>query len=142
MTSELIQPKACITATSTYVLWNQSCLLLQFDCLRRTQLRLNIHYTQGIIDPTGMETFEKGPKLETLFRELNSTPVRCHKNVHWIFSYVCNPKFPAFWCFAAGQHVNGCFLANIDVFSIDPHRSMNIYNRLVTARTFKTATEI
>ena len=116
MTTRLIQPKACITATGTYVLCNQSCLLLQFDSLRRTQLRLIMHYTQGIIDSTGTETFAKGPKLETLFRELKSTPVRCHKNIHWLLSYVCNTKFPALWCFAAGQHVNGCFSLTLMYF--------------------------
>ena len=29
-----------------------------------------------------------------------------------------------FGCFAAGQHVNGCFFANIDVFYIGLHRSL------------------
>ena len=36
--------------------------------------------------------------------------------VYWFFTFVCNPRFAAFWCFAAGQHVNGGSIAIIDVF--------------------------
>ena len=54
---------------------------------------------QGIIDSTGTETFAKEPKLVKLFQELQSTPVRCNN-----------------------KHVNGCFFANIELFSIGLHR--------------------
>ena len=71
-----------------------------------------------------MEAFAKESWSVKLFPELKSMPVRCQKKVHWFISNVCNPKFAAFWCFATGQHihVNGCFFANIDVFSIGIHR--------------------
>ena len=36
--------------------------------------------------------------------------------VYWFFTFVCNPRFAAFWCFAAGQHVNGGSIAIIDLF--------------------------
>ena len=60
--------------------------------------------------PFGKETSVK------LFREVKSVPVRYHKKVHWFFSHVCNPKFAAIQCFAAGQHVNRCFFAIICIF--------------------------
>ena len=34
---------------------------------------------QGIIDPTGTETFAKQPKLAKLLRELKPMPVSCNK---------------------------------------------------------------
>ena len=68
---------------------------------------------QGITVSTETETFAKEPKLGNLFRELKSMPVGCHKKVHWIFSYDCKAKFSAFWCFAAGQNVNGTFFNNV-----------------------------
>ena len=71
---------------------------------------------QGIIVPTGTENLAKEPKFVTLFRKLKSPPLRCYKKSPLVFSYVCNTKFAAFCCFAAGQHVNGRFFANIDVF--------------------------
>ena len=66
---------------------------------------------------------QKLSQVIELFRELKSTPVWYNKNVYWFFLYVCNPKFAAFWCFAMGQHVNGWFFANTDVFSIGMHSS-------------------
>ena len=67
--------------------------------------------------------FCKGTAVEKIISGAK-VAVRCHKKFHWFFSYVCNPKFAAFWCFAAGQYVNGFFFANIDVFSICLHRSL------------------
>ena len=42
-------------------------------------------FHQGVIDPTGTETFAKEPKFARLLRELK------------FFSYVCNRKFVVFW---------------------------------------------
>ena len=58
---------------------------------------------QGIIDSTKMRIFAKEPKIVKLFQELKLTPVRCRKKVHWFFLYVCNAKFAAFLCIAAGR---------------------------------------
>ena len=48
---------------------------------------------QGIIDWTETETFAMEPKSAKLLRKQRLTPVRCHKKVHWFFSYVCNRKY-------------------------------------------------
>ena len=67
---------------------------------------------QRIIDPTGTETFAKEPHLVTISGAAVNACV------------ACNPKFCCILSFAAGQNVNDCFFANIDVFSIDLHRSL------------------
>ena len=92
-------------------------MALEGVVLNTTQHRLSVKNSlcQRIIVSTVAETFAKEAKLVGLFRELQSTPVRYHQKVHWFFSYACNAKFAAFWCFAAEQHVDGCFFANIDV---------------------------
>ena len=41
--------------------------------------------TQGIIDPTGMETFTNEPQLETILQKLMSSPCRVTKQVRWVF---------------------------------------------------------
>ena len=73
------------------------CVLLTHVCIE-TSLKLFYYSNQGIIDSTGMQSFAK---LAKSLREIKSMPVRHHLKVHWFFSYVCNPKFSAFWCFAA-----------------------------------------
>ena len=40
---------------------------------------------QGIIDPTGTETFAKEPKLATILRKLKLTPVSHDKKARWFF---------------------------------------------------------
>ena len=58
---------------------------------------------QGIIDPTGTETFAKELMLATILRKLKPMLVSCEKKVHWFLSYVRNPKFAVFKYFAVGQ---------------------------------------
>ena len=62
-----------------------------------------------------METFAKEHKLVKLFWELKSTPMMCHKKSAGFSSMFVTLNL-LFWWFAAKQHVNGCFFANIGVF--------------------------
>ena len=78
--------------------------------MKKPKDRVAFFEVQEIINSTKTKTFAKELKLVKLFRRLST---RCHKKV---FSHVCNAKCAPFWCFAARQHVNGCYFANIDVF--------------------------
>ena len=63
------------------------------------QLQARLDLQQEIIDYTGMEAFAKEPKFGKVLRELTSW---CYLKIHWFLSFVCNSKFAAFECFAAG----------------------------------------
>ena len=54
----------------------------------------------GFLNRNG--NFCKKPQVGKLLRELKSAPMCVIKKVHWFLSYVCNRKFAAFGCFAAG----------------------------------------
>ena len=56
----------------------KSLYMLELYKLVSEQLQSYLDMTQGIIDPTGTETFAKERKFAKLLRELQSTPVRCH----------------------------------------------------------------
>ena len=60
-----------------------------------------------------MKIFAKEPKLAKLLRELKSTPVRYYKKSTDFLVCLCvTAFFLCFGCFAAGQHVDGCFFVN------------------------------
>ena len=71
---------------------------------------------QGIINPTGMETFAKEPKLTKLLRELKSTPLLYNKKVHWFFSHVCNGNFAVFGVLCYGITCKWVLFCSIDVY--------------------------
>ena len=52
---------------------------------------------QGIVEPTGMETFTKEPKLAKVLPELKPTPVSLYQESCWFFSHDCKDKFAVFW---------------------------------------------
>ena len=51
---------------------------------------------QGIIDPLGMETFSKEPKLEKFLLELKLMPVLCSKKRPQVYFNVCNGEISVF----------------------------------------------
>ena len=59
---------------------------------------------QGIIDPTGTETFARELELATILRKLKPMLVSREKKSPLIFVV-----FKCFKCFAVGQLANGCF---------------------------------
>ena len=87
------------------------------DELGKDNSKLRLVHVQGIIDPTGTETFAKEPKmLEKFLRELKSTPVLTIKKVHWFFSHVCNGKSAVFWVFCCGITCKWMLFPGIDLY--------------------------
>ena len=74
---------------------------------------------------TGIKTFAKEPELTTIMQRQNLTSVSSTKiKFAGFLSHVCNPKFAAFGCFAAGLLANGCFFLAWMGISIGLHRSV------------------